>query len=800
MKEILILLCFLIGGLLTTAFGQTNDFVNFEGRTTSPLRLSPDGSRLFVVNTPDARLSVFSLSNPSSPGRIAEIPVGIEPVSVHARSNEEAWVVNEISDSVSVVSVAKKIVLDTIRVGDEPADIVFAQNKAFVSISRANAIVVLDAITHAKIATIALKAENPRALAVSKDGKKVYVAFALSGNRTTLIPADFAPPQPPPTNHSLPPAPQTGLIVSATNSSWSSIITWSMPDWDVAEIDAVTHKVLRYFSQVGTINLGLSVNPASGDIYVANTHARNLVRFETALRGRPVDSRITRISVTNGSKKFLDLNPGLNYGILPNPTHRAKAISQPTSIAFHPAGTNYYVASYGTDIVASVHTNGTILSRLNLGPSGSTAVPQKKKGTRALAYLPGKDRLYVYNRISNTFSIVDTLANKILGERNIGAYNPTPEIVKRGRGFLYDAKLSGNGTASCSSCHVDGDLDLIAWDLGNPGGQMDTVNVVTNFNGATAPVPIHPMKGPMTTQTLKGLKGMDPLHWRGDRATFDHFNGAFDSLLGGSTLVSTNMNAFRDFVETLTFGPNPNQKLDRTLPTTLNGGDPLAGQHTFLNETFAPGLSCATCHELPTGSNGFIIPAQLLQESQPFKVPHLRNIYAKLGMSKQPGASSRMGFGIAHDGVDPDIFTFLSRPVFGSFANDTTRKQNLAAFVASIDTGTAPSVGFSMTLNAARIGSAFVQSDWNILESQAALGNCDLILKGTLQGTARGLKYDPANQRYLADKSTLPPFTRTQLQSFIASGDTLTLMGVPPGSGLRMGIDRDRDGILDGDE
>jgi hypothetical protein len=78
-------------------------FVNFEGKQTSPIRLSPDGTRLFAVNTPDARVSVFDLSNPTHPILIAEIQVGLEPVSVNPRSNDEAGVVNEVSDSVSVV-------------------------------------------------------------------------------------------------------------------------------------------------------------------------------------------------------------------------------------------------------------------------------------------------------------------------------------------------------------------------------------------------------------------------------------------------------------------------------------------------------------------------------------------------------------------------------------------------------------------------------------------------------------------------------------------------------------------------
>src|SRR5580698_8680055 len=105
-------------------------FVNFEGAQTNPIRISADGTRLFAVNTPNGTLSVFDLTTPSSPALIAEIPVGIEPVSVNINpnvaGNNEAWVVNQISNSVSVVSVSKGIVTDTIYAKAEPADVVFA--------------------------------------------------------------------------------------------------------------------------------------------------------------------------------------------------------------------------------------------------------------------------------------------------------------------------------------------------------------------------------------------------------------------------------------------------------------------------------------------------------------------------------------------------------------------------------------------------------------------------------------------------------------------------------------------------
>src|SRR4029453_17693470 len=101
------------------------DFIHFESGHVHPVAVSPDGTHLFVVNTPDMRLSVFSLTG-GSPVLEKEIPVGIEPVSVTARTNNEVWVVNHVSDDVSVVDVAAGNVVKTIRVGDEPTDVAFA--------------------------------------------------------------------------------------------------------------------------------------------------------------------------------------------------------------------------------------------------------------------------------------------------------------------------------------------------------------------------------------------------------------------------------------------------------------------------------------------------------------------------------------------------------------------------------------------------------------------------------------------------------------------------------------------------
>src|SRR6185369_13212391 len=199
-----------------------------------------------------------------------------------------------------------------------------------------------------------------------------------------------------------------------------------------------------------------------------------------------------------------------------------------------------------------------VLARIELCPTaaGSDADPRRKRGPRGLALNASAHRLYVLNRIANSISILDTVNATVLKEIPVGSFDPTPAAVRQGRGFLYDAKLSGNGTMACAACHIDAEMDLIAWDLGDPTGQLQT-NRTTNplLGGITNTSVFHPMKGPMTTQTLRGLNGLDPFHWRGDRTNFTHFNIAFPGLMGTSALTAGDMDAYREFINTINYEP-----------------------------------------------------------------------------------------------------------------------------------------------------------------------------------------------------------------------------------------------------
>lgn len=772
-------------GLASTpaaAATEPRTFANFEGAQVNPIRLSPDGTRLFAVNTPAGTLSVFDVSQPASPALIAEIPVGVEPVSVAARSNDEVWVVNQVSDSVSVVSVPRGIVIDTLTARDEPADVVFALGQAYVSVSRSNRIDVFDAETRQRVASLPVFGGSPRALAVSPRGNLVYAAFALSGNGTTIIPPDEAPAQPAPANPELPPPPQVGLIVRADDPLWSPLLRFTMPDNDVVAINAgPAPSIARYFSGVGTVNFALAVNPLLGDLWVANTEALNTVRFEPQLRGHFVDNRVTRIDAATGAVTAFDLNPGIDYAVLPNPAARATALAQPTAIAFDPSGLWMYVAAFGTDRVAVVDLAGSVRTRIEVARwsgAGPRVDPRRKRGPRGLALNAPAQTLYVLNRISNTIAIVDTRLLRVVAEVPVG-YDPTPPEIKAGRGFLYDAKLSGNGTGSCASCHIDGDMDHLAWDLGDPGGAMES----TTQDGRV--IEFHPMKGPMTTQTLRGLSGLEPLHWRGDRADLAAFNPAFDLLMGGEPIAEEDMQAFSAFVDSLLFQPNPFQNLDRSFPARLLGGDPTAGFNHFVTLPLAiqsPGATprtCNSCHEAfpGPGSNRTIDADDF---TQPLKVPHLRNVYQKL-LYNPLGPESIGGFGLDHDGRVGGLFAFFQGRAFALYSDQEAL--DLAAFLRVFDTGTAPAVGHAVTVTPQNAATPAVEETVVTLLSQAHAGNIDLIARGTLNGEVRGLLYQPSTGLLVADDAALGPYTILELEAFVEAGDTLTLMGVYPGTG-----------------
>ncbi|MBC7772731.1 MAG: hypothetical protein H7210_09580 [Pyrinomonadaceae bacterium] len=895
--------------------------VNWENAHVHPLDMTPDGSTLLAVNTLDNRVEVFTLT-PGGPVHTGAVQVGLDPISVRARTNNEIWVVNHISDSVSIVNLSTMSVVNTIKTLDEPCDVVFAgaPARAFVTCSQVNTVQVFDPANPAvAISNILIEGEDPRSLAVSPDGSMVYAAVFESGNDTTILgggaggnnmnigfppnvvddnngpygpnpggafnPNVFAPNPPPnagtaffpPINPAINPPIKVSLIVrkNAMNQwmddnghNWTNFISgpqagqsgrvvgWDLVDQDVAAIDANTFSI-SYATHLMNICMSVAVNPASGRIAVIGTEATNEIRFEPVVNGKFLRVNFASVDPADlASHTITDLNPHLDYTTHTIPqSQRDRSIGDTRGIAWNPAGTRAYITGMGSNNLIIIDADGNragATDHINVGEGPTGVVVDQSRGS-----------VYVLNRFGASVSVVNIASES--EQFRVPFYDPTPTAIKIGRKHLFDThKNSGLGQISCASCHVDSRMDRLAWDLGNPTGSMDPFtgqNLGMNVPGLNSGfLPFHPMKGPMTTQTLQDIIGHEPLHWRGDRDGIESFNGAFIELQGDDTnLTTTEMQEFENFLSTITYPPNPFRNFDNSLPTSLNltalgqvrpgrfgnGGQPLpngnavTGLQIYRTSRLDGGIfSCVTCHTLPTGAGADV---RLVGASyQPFpvgpngehhralvsvdgvtnismKTPQLRNLYEKTGFNTY-ATRNTAGFGVLHDGAVDTLARFIAEPVFTVTSDQQVA--DLTAFCMAISGSDLPAgspnnifeppggtskdthaaVGAQTTvLNGASVPPA--QS--TLITSMINLANANkvgLVVKGLQGGRQKGWVYTGGGN-FTSDRDDAQHIiTSAALLASAAPGGELTYTVVPIGTQNRIGIDRDNDMALDGDE
>jgi hypothetical protein len=438
-------------------------------------------------------------------------------------------------------------------------------------------------------------------------------------------------------------------------------------------------------------------------------------------------------------------------------------------------------------------------------------------GPSGLALDEARNQLYVMHRFDHTIGIVTDAsgATPALAATVPLRFDPSPKLARVGRRFLYDAATtSGHGDSACASCHIFGDFDSLAWDLGDPFGEI--VDNPNPFVGGATGSDFHPLKGPMTTQSLRGMADLGPMHWRGDRtggddpggdpldedAAFKKFNPAFVGLLGRSAqLTAGEMQEFTDFILTVRYPPNPIRPLDNDGTAAQD-----SGENFFLNVDTDAGNPCVTCHTLPFGGDG---RSTFEGETQEFKVAHMRNLYQKVGMFGVPGGIFGIpatgplgpqvrGFGFLHDGSIATVFDFVQANVFANLNN--TLRRNLEAFSLAFDTGLRPIVGQQLTVTAATKSAAATVSRVTLFVGRAEAGDGDLVVQGVVGGGARGWLYDPATDLLHPDSLTASSVAESALRGSLAGADVLTYTMAPPGTGTRAALDRDRDTWLDGTE
>lgn len=850
-------------------------FRNFESGPVNALLATPDGQRLLAINTPDHRLEVYRIvpwtapaaagapsvgaaggpttPAPGGPTLVHEGSVftGLEPVAMCLDPADPArlFVANHVSDSVAVVDLATLDVVATLMVGDEPQGLAVAAGRLFVACARApitplapgqvdpgplldHVVVVRRAAPpFDPVAAVPVRAWKPRD--VCAVGDTVYVIAQNSGNRTTILDENhtkalgleqevfdafdggpFAV-NPVLLHPSLTPTafargwyvPNAGRVVF--DHEYPGLVP-ALPDRDVIAIDARSLAVDPTATRaVGTTLFDVEPNPYTGDLWVANTDAHNRTRFEPALRGAAVENRITVVPPGRPASDVLVLDAPAAPRDLP----------QPAVLAFGAPG--------GRPLAFAASLQGAAVGVLDARRGDVREVVDTAPVPSGLAFVAGVDLLFVYTRGDHAIRAYDPARSWREVLSTPMPYDPEPEFVRSGRRHLYEARPDeghGNGRMACATCHVFGHADGLAWDLGDPEGGLayyypDTLDGLASYPGQlvvapTTPV-VNPLKGPMVTQSLRGLMDRDEkddltLHWRGERRTIHTFQGAFRSLLGGDGISDLAMQELATFLRSIDYAPNPFQRRDRGYAGEQQLGADVYGMNpSFTGKPYKDpgGPACIQCHQgdffagddftggRPVASAGSF--------TQIFQTAQLRMVYEK-------DFRDLAGFGALHDGAIDGIRGFMDfhipqggPPTFGLLSD--AEKDAISAFAHAWDHGLSPLVGAQFTLRPDTLAQAAAFLDLAEAEARPPKGNVDLVLKGwrELPGQPRlkrGAHYrlDLATQQWRYQFDTGDVVDRAVLLQVVAAGIAeFTFTCVPPGAGARLGVDRDEDGLFD---
>ena len=766
--------------------------------------LNQPGGRLVLYSGADL---TFAFDVRIGPGACA-VALRIQPFGDPANRRYEAWVVDRVSGCVSVVDLGLETIVRTIRTSPQPHGIAFSNDgkRVLVTGSATAKVDVIDAeigspSEYAVVNTVTIPAKHPRGIAVV--GDYAYVAPLTSGNGTApkndpmFASTAAVVARVPEDDPDIEPLPDRDLLRVALSGALGTegLDTLTTPNGS----GPWTHRGL------GTLLMNVRRRPGASELWVPNTEHVNIFRGAGHLAVTPVV--LNRISIatpdSTTSPVILELDQMAPSG--------APRCAQPTDVAFDTTRNRAYVCGYGSDVIYVIDLTTPTPTWLGFW-TVTPRTPNLNAGPRNLRYDAFLDRLFVINKIDNSLTSIRP------GELTLGAatsmptslgYDPTPMSVRRGRSHFVDTGHSSNGVVSCNSCHPDGTSDMLAWDL---GAFLDAPSSIPS-------TPLFPIdnKGPMVTQSLRGVRSTGPWHWRGDIPTLESFNSTFTEVLHrGLPLHSTEMADVVAYMDSLVHPANPHQSPDRQYH-----GDAALGADLYLERNIFGGATCQTCHQLPLGTNGEFVNEANIGFTQSLVTPPLKGLYDKLSPTRRIGGAfatrTELGYGLLHngtmsfDGVDvlpaepaPGDDGFLRFFFENSLGSVPGSFDQLQAFMRELDTGLAPSTAYQVSLEPQTVWSTETTAELDYLMSEADAGHCDFVLVGRVElpGNAfqTALLY-VGNDHFETGFDDIDPVHVTILRNLVAGGAArLTAMGLPYGSGRRFALDRDLDGLVDHEE
>jgi YVTN family beta-propeller protein len=536
------------------------------------LALTPDDKELWI--TCEASASVIIVDT-TTRRKVAELKVGGQPNDVcFAPDGARAFVSNRLDDSVSVVDVARRRVVATLIVGDEPHGVLVdrAGRHLYVLNTSIDSISVIDLSTLQEVKRLTAS-RSPWSLAESPDGQTILVTHALSRfvpdrtpsiSEVTVIDAGRA-------------VVEERLLVKSANLLQG--VAWH-PSGDFALITLLRTKNLVPMTR---INHGWTISNGLGILWRDGTIDQVLLDENHLYFPDPSDTCITpdgRFALVTSSSSdrvaVVDVRKLLDLLESASPRERQRVIPN-------------HLGKSATFVIAHIPTH-TCPKGITCSKDGSTA--------------------YVASMLDDSLTVLDLDKFEAVERVDLGG-SPELSIRRRGERLFHSANITFRRQFSCSSCHPDGHIDNIVYDIEDDGIGM----------------------GPIDNRTLRGVNDMAPYKWIGINPSLKRQCGprlaVFITRI--QPFTPDELTDLHYYLCSIPRPPNRYRKLGEDLTETQRRGKVIYERGHKNDGTLIPaGNRCVTCHPPPLYTDGKIhdVGTRFAYDRDgKFDAPHLHNIY-----------------------------------------------------------------------------------------------------------------------------------------------------------------------------
>jgi YVTN family beta-propeller protein len=577
----------------------------------TPLRLAfrPDGKELFV--TCEASGSVVVVDT-TERRKVAEIPVGGEATDVaFGPDGRLAYVTSRLNDSVAVIDVAGRKVIRTFPVGDEPHGLRTDRSGKLLYVlnTSADSISVVEAASGKEIKRLAAS-RSPWSIALSPDAGRMLVTNVLS------------------------------RFVGFRQPALSEITVLDPDQMSVVD---------RFLVPQANYVQGIAWHPSGKYAFFTLSRTKNLVPMTRVVRGWTVTNGLGVAWADGRVDQVLLDEPNLYF-------------PDPTDVTFTPDGKSALVTSSGSDCVAVIDVPALIgilqsaspeerehVLPNHLGKSTEFVTKHIPAGNSPRGVVITQDgRLaFVANALDDSLTVIDMARLEATGRIDLGGPREITQ-VRYGELLFHSSRITFQRQFSCHSCHPDGHVNGLAFDI-----EPDGIGI-----------------SPVDNRTLRGILDTAPFKWEGTNPSLSHECGPRLAVFFTRIQPFTpeELSALVTYISHIPRPPNRYRPLGAELTEAQRRGrDVFFRTHKNTGEEIAVGNRCSTCHAGPMFTDRRIhnVGTQLQYDRTGlFETPHLNNIYDSAPY--------------LHDGIAPTLEEIWTR--FNPFdrhgvTNDMTKDQ-----------------------------------------------------------------------------------------------------------------------------